>query len=64
MTRKKEGLAPRVSNAGHQDIYINRYGTFSVKIRGINVGTYKTIEKAISERDEYRNKHNLPAAKY
>ena len=64
MTRKKEGVVPRVSNAGHQDIWMTKYKTFSVTIIGENIGTFKDIEKAIKARDDFRKENNLPAAKY
>ncbi len=64
MTRRKEGVIPRVSKSGHQDISITAYGKFRVAVCGEYIGTFTSPELAIKARDDYRKENNLPAAKY
>lgn len=64
MTKKKEGVVPRVSNSGCQDIWITEYGRFSVRVCGDYVGNKIDLDEAVLLRDGYRKEHNLKPASY
>ncbi len=49
--------------SGMQNIKITPEGSCAVQVGYAYLGTFKARDLAITRRDEYRAKHNLPKAK-
>lgn len=54
----------RKTNTGHQCIVKTKNGTYLTVVNNENLGTVKTLERAIQIRDDYRVKHNMPPVRY